>query len=83
MQQQNQPEVMHCRGKIVASVVVIFLLPWHLQDIKQHKSANVQIYTNATTKDCTVHEPTSLIPITTAPFVLQKTTERCKVLNKI
>lgn len=40
----NQPEVMHCRGKIVASAVEVFHLLWHLQDIEQHKSANAQMH---------------------------------------
>lgn len=35
----SQPEVMHCTRKIVASIVVAFHFLWHLQDIKQHKSA--------------------------------------------
>ena len=66
----DQPEAMHCRGKIVASAVEVFLLLWHLQDIEQHKSANEQIHINAMVKTCMVWGPTGSTPISTAPFML-------------
>lgn len=41
----NQPEVMHCTGRTVASTLKVFHPLWHLQDIKQHKSARPQFHT--------------------------------------